>query len=142
MAKPRFLHLLSRAGRAAQAVADDGLADIGLTSAQAGALFVLPIDGAASVNEVAETLGLAQSAASVLVQRLEQAGLIERQTDPNDRRAVRLTLTSRGRTLRAKAIERAHRMNSAATRGFSADEQAIVARWLQHMIDLKEEGRE
>ena len=139
MAKPRFLHLLSRAARAAQAHADSGLGDINLTSAQAGALFTIPVDGAASVNAISEALGLAQSAASVLVQKLEQASLIERQTDPNDRRAVLLTLTQRGRTLRAKAVERAQRMNTAATRGFSADEQAIVARWLQHMIDLKEE---
>jgi len=138
MAKPRFLHLLSRAGRAAQAVADDGLADLGLSAAQAGALFSLPAEGGASVNAVAQALGLAQSAASVLVQRLEQAGLIERQTDSADRRAVLLTLTARGRALRAKAAERAQRMNSAAARGFSADEQAVIARWLQHMIDLKE----
>jgi len=140
MAKPRLLHLLSRAGRAAQTIADDGLADLNLTAAQAGVLFALPADGAASVNDVAETIGLAQSAASVLLQRLEQAGLIERQPDPADRRAVRLTLTARGRALRVKAIERAHRMNTAATRGFSAGEQAIIARWLQHMIDLKEQG--
>lgn len=139
MAKPRFLHLLSRAARAAQGVADDGLADIKLTSAQAGALFTIPLDGAASVNAISDALGLAQSATSVLVQRLEQANLIERQTDPNDRRASLLTLTARGRALRAKAIERAHRMNTAATRGFSADEQTVIARWLEHMIDLKED---
>jgi len=139
---PRFLHLLSRAARSAQLVADAGLGDIGLTSAQSGVLFLIPNEGGASVNAVSEGLGLAQSAASVLVQRLEQAGLIERQTDPNDRRAVLLTLTSRGRTARAKAIERARGLNASAIRGFNADEQAVIARWLQHMIDLKEEGRE
>ena len=139
---PRFLHLLARASRAAQMIGDAGLADIGLTSAQSGVLFLIPKEGGASINAVSEGLGLAQSAASVLVQRLEQAGLIERQTDPNDRRAVLLTLTARGRALRAKAIERAQRMNAAATRGFSNEEQAVVARWLQHMIDLKEESRE
>lgn len=138
-AKPRFLHLLSRAARAAQAIADDGLADTGLTAAQAGALFLIPAEGGASVNAISEGLGLAQSAASVLVQRLEAANLIERQTDPNDRRAVLLTLTTRGRSLRARAAERAQQMNTAATRGFTADEQAIVARWLNHMIELKED---
>ncbi|MDZ4690140.1 MarR family transcriptional regulator [Terricaulis sp.] len=139
MAKPRFLHLLSRAARAAQGVADEGLGDLNLTSAQAGALFTIPAEGGASVNSISESLGLAQSAASVLVQRLEQAGLIERQTDPADRRAVLITLTARGRSLRTRAIERAHRMNTAAARGFSSDEQAIIARWLQYIIDLKEE---
>jgi DNA-binding MarR family transcriptional regulator len=139
MAKPRFLHLLSRAARAAQGVADEGLSDLNLTSAQAGALFTIPAEGGASVNAISESLGLAQSAASVLVQRLEQAGLIERQTDPADRRAVLITLTARGRSLRTRAIERAHRMNTVVARGFSSDEQAIIARWLQHIIDMKEE---
>ena len=109
MAKPRFLHLLARAARAAQGVADDGLSDIGLTAAQAGALFLIPSDGGASVNAISEGLGLAQSAASVLAQRLEQAGLIERQVDPGDRRAVLLTLTARGRAARAKAFIRTER---------------------------------
>jgi DNA-binding MarR family transcriptional regulator len=137
--KPRFLHLLARASRAAQTMADDGLTDIGLTSAQAGALFLIPAEGGASVNAISEGLGLAQSAASVLIQRLEAASLVERQTDPQDRRAVLLTLTTRGRSLRARAAERAQRMNTAATSGFTADEQAIVARWLNHIIELKED---
>jgi DNA-binding MarR family transcriptional regulator len=120
-------------------MADDGLTDIGLTSAQAGALFLIPAEGGASVNAISEGLGLAQSAASVLIQRLEAASLVERQTDPQDRRAVLLTLTTRGRSLRARAAERAQRMNTAATSGFTADEQAIVARWLNHIIELKED---
>jgi DNA-binding MarR family transcriptional regulator len=136
------MHLLARAARSAQLVADAGLGDVGLTAAQSGVLFLIPNEGGASVNAVSEGLGLAQSAASVLVQKLEQAGLIERQTDPNDRRAVLLTLTTRGRTARIKAIERARALNASAVRGFNADEQAVIARWLQHMIDLKEEGRE
>ncbi len=142
MAKPRFIYLLSRAARAAQGLADAGMEDVKLTAAQAGVLFSIPNEGGASVNAVAEGVGLAQSAASVLVQRLEHAGLVERQTDPADRRAVLLTLTARGRVVRTRAAERAHRINTAATRGFSAEEQAVIARWLQHMIDLKEEGRE
>lgn len=142
MAKPRFIYLLSRAARAAQGLADAGMEDVKLTAAQAGVLFSIPNEGGASVNAVAEGVGLAQSAASVLVQRLEHAGLVERQTDPADRRAVLLTLTARGRAVRTRAAERAQRINAAATRGFSAEEQAVIARWLQHMIDLKEEGRE
>lgn len=142
MAKPRFIYLLSRAARAAQGLADAGMENVKLTAAQAGVLFSIPNEGGASVNAVAEGVGLVQSAASVLVQRLEHAGLVERQTDPADRRAVLLTLTARGRAVRSRAAERAHRINTVATRGFSAEEQAVIARWLQHMIDLKEEGRE
>lgn len=142
MARPRFLHLLSRAARAAQTSADSGLADLELTAAQAGALFALAPETDTSVTALAEALGLAQSAVSVLVQRLEQAGLVERRPDPFDRRAALLALTPRGATLRARAAERARRFNALAVRGFSAEEQGVIARWLSHMIDLKENARE
>jgi DNA-binding MarR family transcriptional regulator len=142
MTRPRYLHLLSRAARVAQTVADEGLADLKLSAAQAGALFSLSAETATSVTSMAEAMGLAQSAASVLVQKLEQAGLVERTPDPSDRRAALLTLTARGAAARARAAERARRMNQAAVRGFSADEQAVIARWLQHMIDMKETNRE
>jgi DNA-binding MarR family transcriptional regulator len=142
MTRPRYLHLLSRAARVAQMVADEGLADFKLSAAQAGALFSLSAETATSVTIMAEAMGLAQSAASVLVQKLEQAGLVERTPDPSDRRATLLTLTARGAVVRARAAERARRMNQAAVRGFSGDEQAVIARWLQHMIDMKETIRE
>jgi DNA-binding MarR family transcriptional regulator len=142
MTRPRYLHLLSRAARVAQTVADEGLADLKLSAAQAGALFSLSAETATSVTSMAEAMGLAQSAASVLVQKLEQAGLVERTPDPSDRRAALLMLTARGAAVRARAAERARRMNQAAVRGFSADEQGVIARWLQHMIDMKETDRE
>ena len=132
------MHLLQRAARAVQAVADDGLADLDLTSGQAGALFVVPAEGAVGVNAVAEALGLAQSAASVLMQRLEAQGLVARTPDPDDRRAVRLALTAKGRALRARAAERAAEFNTRMARGFSAAELETIARFLEQTLALKE----
>jgi DNA-binding MarR family transcriptional regulator len=135
----RLFWLLSLAYRRAASMADDGLAGSGLTAAQAGALFAIPMEGAATVNDVAGTLRIAQSAASSFAQRLEKAGLVCRKADPKDSRYALLTLTERGRELRSRALLQAKSFNGHLSQGFSEDELATVSRWLRHVINMKEE---
>lgn len=79
---------------------DRALAPVGLTSAQYGllaALHGLTRSGARpSQRELADFAGLEPMYVSKLARALEQAALIERTGDPDDTRAVRLSLTSRG----------------------------------------------
>ncbi len=79
----RLFWLLSLAYRRAAGMADAGLEDLGLTAAQAGALFAIPVEGAASVNDMAATLRIAQSAASAFAQKLEKSGLVSRRANPS-----------------------------------------------------------
>lgn len=139
---PRFLHLLARAARAAQQVSDAGLADLDLSAAQAGFLFALPKEGGLGVSAAAEAMGLAQSAASTLAQRLVDQGLLTRTPDPDDRRAVLLALTPAGVAARAEAARRARQLNARVTRGYSPAEQAVIARFLAGVIDMKESGND
>ncbi|MBU6372052.1 MAG: MarR family transcriptional regulator [Alphaproteobacteria bacterium] len=132
--------LLARAARAAQQASDAGLVDLGLTSAQAGVLFAVPKEGGVGVSAIAEQMGLAQSVVSVLTQRLVEQGFLARAPDPDDRRAVRLSLTAAGATARAEAARRARGLNTRITREFSAAEQAAIARFLEGVIGLKEVG--
>ncbi len=53
--------------------------------------------GGARQPRLAALTGLSRSGTGALVQRLEQAGLVERRTDPEDRRLRRVELTSTGR---------------------------------------------
>ena len=135
----RLFWLLSLAFRRAAGIADAGLEDLELTAAQAGALFAVPMDGAASVNDMAATLRIAQSAASSFAQRLEKAGLLSRQTDPKDTRYALLTLTEKGRDLRARALTRARDFNAQLSAGLSDEQLTIIAAWLQQVITMKEE---
>jgi DNA-binding MarR family transcriptional regulator len=48
------------------------------------------------VGDLAGELGITVGAASKLVDRVDAAGLLQRQADPNDRRASRLVLTDAG----------------------------------------------
>lgn len=57
--------------------------------------------GAATISELAEFLQEKHHSVVGLVERAEQGGLVERQQDPDDGRAVRVSLTPRGRKLLA-----------------------------------------
>jgi DNA-binding MarR family transcriptional regulator len=126
----RLIWLLARAQRRVMARSDAALARLELTSTQAGALFCIRSEDGTTVGELADQLDLAQSAASGLAQRLENAGLVTRSPNPEDGRSVRLVLTRSGRKRREQAITIAQAGNDALAAGFSEPEITIVARWL------------
>jgi DNA-binding MarR family transcriptional regulator len=55
------------------------------------------------MRELAEMLGIEPSNASVLVNRLEDDGLVRRESDPNDRRTRLVTATRKGKAIARKA---------------------------------------
>jgi MarR family transcriptional regulator for hemolysin len=69
-----------------------------------------------SLNEAAEHIGLEPPSASKLVEHLVQRGLVKRETDPDDRRRLRLSLLPRGQ----RSIDLAYEH----TRSFLADRLA------------------
>jgi DNA-binding MarR family transcriptional regulator len=57
-----------------------------------------------TVGELGARLSLESNTLTPLLKRLETLGYIKRSRDPADERQVRVRLTERGRTLRAKAL--------------------------------------
>ena len=86
---------------------EEAAREAGITPAQH--LLLLQIAGAdgeqSTVSELVDTLSLTQSAVTELVQRAELAGLVSRQTSPDDGRVAYLRLTADG----AKRLARVHR---------------------------------
>jgi DNA-binding MarR family transcriptional regulator len=74
-----------------------------LTVAQAQMLCSLT-DRSFGMAELSGVLGLERSSLTGLVDRAEQRGLVVREADPHDRRAVKVTLTPAG----ADAVHRFH----------------------------------
>jgi DNA-binding MarR family transcriptional regulator len=68
----------------------------GLSMSQLGALFQVYRIGCSGVTDLGDDLGVTSSAASQLLDRLVQYGLIRRTEDPGDRRAKRILLTDKG----------------------------------------------
>jgi DNA-binding MarR family transcriptional regulator len=60
------------------------------------------------MRELAEAVVISKSGLTGLVDRMEQAGLVARRPDPDDRRAIAVSLTAAGRR-RFRAAARGHR---------------------------------
>ncbi len=71
----------------------------GITVAQCYALMEVGVRGEISLVELAGSLGLDTSTLSRTIEGMVQVGLIERYTNPQDRRYVTITLSTEGLTL-------------------------------------------
>jgi len=81
------------------------LSPYGLSSEQAHILLVLWIEGAMKVGELQRLLMLSSGTLTGAIDRMEQAGLVRRVPDPNDRRVFRVE-PERFDSRRRRAIER------------------------------------
>lgn len=94
---PRSLgRQLSFAAGASSAVCNRLLKPHGLSLAQWAVLSSLWRNGPLSLKDIAGLTGNSPPAASKIVDRMVASGLLERQQDTEDRRAVTITLTARG----------------------------------------------
>lgn len=76
-------------------------AQFNVTVSQSATLLALPQEGNLSMNEVSQAMGLATSTMTRMIDQLVEKGLVQRTADPDDRRIVRVGLTSKGQQLRA-----------------------------------------
>ncbi|MEY9213260.1 MarR family winged helix-turn-helix transcriptional regulator [Thermobifida halotolerans] len=86
------------------------LAPLGLTHPQYLVMLALWQSAPLSVKELAGLLELDSATLSPLLKRLEAAGLVRRERDPEDERRLVVTLTPAGRELREQAREVPERM--------------------------------
>jgi DNA-binding MarR family transcriptional regulator len=111
---------------------DRGASVLGVTSAQWRLLLRLAREPGLKQVELAERLDVEPITACRIVDRLEDAGLVERQRDPEDRRAWRLVLTAKAAPILEKLRLLAEEMSAEAFAGLSSDEvenmRAVLAR--------------
>lgn len=80
------------------------LEPLGLTHPQYLAMLALWQYGPLGLKDVAALLHLEAATTSPLVKRLEAMGLVRRERDPHDERALLIALTDEGRAMRAQAV--------------------------------------
>lgn len=108
------------------AVYADAARDHGLTPAQGQLLCVL-MPQPYGMSELVAMLGLAKSSLTGLVDRTERNGLVHRETDPDDTRAVRVSLTSEGaRLAEAFYSDTCQRVDALAAGLGSAERDALA----------------
>lgn len=99
----------------------------GLSMPQFSIMMQLHYRGACGVSEISERFDVSTAAASQLVDKLFQAGYLERTEDPSDRRAKLLTLSARGRELIEHGIEERYRWMDELAGSMNADDRTKVA---------------
>jgi DNA-binding MarR family transcriptional regulator len=99
--------LLARANAISLAAGNAALAAHGLKARSYSVLLLTTDDARPSQREIAEFLRLDPSQVVSLVDDLQSRGLVERRTDPADRRANVVVATDAGRRLAAVARESA-----------------------------------
>lgn len=85
---------------------EDMLAPYGLVLSQFEALAKIGLKPGMIQQELVSLLLVTKGNVGALLDRLESIGLVERRSDPNDRRANRLYLTSRGETMIAEIFQK------------------------------------
>lgn len=96
------LHV-QRAARALARRFDAAFRPVGLTNGQFSLLMALNRIGAPRIGEVSEVLAMDRTTLTAALKPLERRGLVRVEIDGADRRSRRLTLTSDGRELLARA---------------------------------------
>jgi DNA-binding MarR family transcriptional regulator len=133
LAKPSAVDLatLLHAAAAAQDTVEAELGTIGLSLAKLAALKVLSDAGESlPLTQLAERLACVKSNITQLVDRLEADGFVQRQADPNDRRARLATLTAAGR----KACRDGSRLQDAAEKNLLRKLSAVESRQLAELL--------
>jgi MarR family transcriptional regulator, organic hydroperoxide resistance regulator len=111
----------------------------GLSMPQFGILMQLHYRHNCGVSDLSERFDITNAAASQLVEKLVQSGLIQRAEDPNDRRAKLLNLTDKGRDLIQQGLEGRYRWVDEVAGKLSAEERAKVSEALKIMSHAAEE---
>ena len=90
--------------RLMERLSDDMEREMGFPAAWFDVLANLEQKGPTRMNELADELVLSRGGATRLIARMEEAGYVERQTPPEDRRATFAVLTDKGRAALQKAV--------------------------------------
>ena len=99
----------------------------GLSMPQSSILMQLHYKGACGMSAISERFDVLAAAASQLVDKLVQAGYIERTEDPSDRRAKLLKLSTNGAKLVDNGIQERYRWMDELTSRLSAAEQTKIS---------------
>lgn len=114
----------------------------GLSMPQFSVLMQLHHKGACGMSEISERFEVTPAAASQLVDKLVQGGLVQREEDPNDRRAKLLNLTDKGRDLIRRGHEERYRWVDELGKKLTAEERVRVSEALDLMTRAAQEIEE
>jgi DNA-binding MarR family transcriptional regulator len=115
--------LLSQVSRMLRRSFDERARSIGVTRSQWQVLGLLTLHAGSNQGTLAEMLEVEPITLGRMIDRLQEAGLVERRADPADRRAWRIHLTDKGISLVDQLRPCAHDTMAYAMEGMSTADQ-------------------
>lgn len=107
----------------------------GLTMPQVSVLMRLHYHGVCGVSALGAHVGVTNAAASQMVDKLVQQGLVERAENPHDRRAKQLTLTRKGEALIQKGLDARRRWLEELGSALTLEQQKAILVALPHLTE-------
>lgn len=111
-----------------------------VTAVQAMVLNFLYDGDRITAGRLGKKTGLDGATLTGILDRLEEAGLVTREQHPEDRRAIQVCLTGRGRDVAAKTSRLIAETNEAFLEGLDSDEREELRRLLKKVRFLGIEG--
>lgn len=120
--------------------ANEVMRPLGLTGAQADALVVIGQAGPLSLSQLGDLLIAESGHPSRLVDRLVEAGFVERRTAAEDRRRVELSLTAAGRRLEKRVAAAREGLLNLAREAVGDRDLAPALELLRELVGLTSFG--
>lgn len=111
------------------------LDEIGMYHGQPPMLFILNKENGQSQKELADRLNVKPSTITVMLGRMEKAGLVERRQDDEDQRVSRVYITEEGKNVCGKAKEVMKNLEEECFGKLTVDEKVILRRLLLQIRD-------
>ena len=126
----RIAELVESIAVTGQTAPRDFVMEADLTLPQIRVLYMLA-SGPARITDISRAQGMARANASTMVERLVRKGLVERASDPGDRRVALACLTNQGRNAVAGVTRSEYDVVEKITMLLPVDELKVVARALE-----------
>ena len=129
------IFLLAKAYQRAHGLFKEVLKPHGLTNLQHLVLEGLWYEEGQTAAELGKLLVMDKATLSGVLERLSDAGWIEKRPDPDDRRVTRLFPSKRAIAQKADLIRLRKQANEALLEPFSVEEQVLLKRFLWDLAD-------
>ena len=130
-------YLISRASLAITSLMRRELAQAGVWDvrpAYLGVLLTMWNEDGLRIHELGRRAGLEPSTMTGLLDRMERDSLVSREPDPDDRRAHRIVLTTRGHDVKEAVLEVIDRTMDAAFSGVGDEDTETMKRLLRQVL--------
>lgn len=108
----------------------DLMSELGLSRGQPPILRLLWEQDGRCQREMGDILHLSPATISVILQRMEQNGLLKRRPDPDDRRVLQAYLTDKGREVQSAVEQTLSVLEDECCHGFTPEEKSLLSQFM------------